>query len=83
MIPFRPTEERIWDAVRSLRVDWRKEKGYVIHMGPDLWYDTMRDPRIAWLSNQVPGFNSIFGLPFKVDHTMPRGWVSLRHEVVR
>ena len=84
MIPFRPTIERVWMSMNDLRFERRSENDYVIHMDYDLWADLVRDPQ--WHPTVVEANTrtwSIFGLPVEIDPSLPRGWVSLRHEVTR
>jgi hypothetical protein len=70
-------------AMRQLGAERQDESKYTVHMGIDLWYDTLRDP--TYVSFAVPHTTpfTFFGLPVEVDERMPRGWIALRHEVTQ
>jgi hypothetical protein len=82
MIPFRPTIERVWEAIHSVRADYRSERGYTVLMGPALWRDLLVDHRFRWNLALDPNRMTIFGLPVEIDYSLNRGWISVRHEVV-
>ena len=79
MIPFRPTVERTWEAIHTLRYDRRDEKGYEVVMGPHLYAELLLSP--LWGIERDPA-PRIFGLPIIVDPRIKRGYIHLRHEVV-
>lgn len=88
MIPFRPTIDRVWESMHDLRRDHRDDDGYVIWMHPSLWADTVHELRrlpdvYGVVVLNTPTRRAIFGLPVEVNETMPRGWIAVRHEVVR
>ena len=84
MIPFVPTLERIHCAIRDLRFENKSEEGYSVVVGYDLFADMVTDAQMwGWIVPERPGKYSVFGLPLEVDHSVPRGWIRLRHEVTR
>lgn len=83
MIPFRHTLDRIHMSISDLRFDRRSEGGYEVVMGYELWCDMVTDARAWGYVNPGPGRATVFGLPVEIDPRMPRGWIALRHEVVR
>ena len=83
MIPFRPTMERVHYAIRDLRSDRRDERGYQLTIGYDLYCDMVTDKDLwGWLEPAGPGRLTMLGLPVKVDHSIKRGYIHLRHEVI-
>ena len=81
MTPFRPTIERTWEALNEVRRQNRGTEGYVVHMGPDLWYEALTDHRLVVAPARLSHVESIFGVPIEVDYSIPRGWIKVRHEV--
>lgn len=82
MIPFRPTVERTWEAIHTLRYDRRDEKGYEVVMGPHLYAELLREPSAQWHLDPDPFNRRLLGLPIEVDPRIKRGYIHLRHEVI-
>ena len=81
MIPFRPTPDRMYEALQQLHYDNRKADGYEYVVGPHLYAEMRRAP--AYWTYVSPDGSRAFGLPLKIDPRLPRGWISLRHDVTR
>ena len=79
MIPFRPTVDRTWEAIHTLRYERRDEQGYEVVMGPHLYAELLRRP--PWSIEHDPA-PRIFGLPIEVDPRIKRGYIHIRHEVI-
>ena len=79
MIPFRPTEERVWRAMYSLRADLRDAREYTVHVDYAVMAALVSELS-PMVSSQGPA-RTIFGLPIVPGHRLRRGAVVLRHEV--
>lgn len=86
MIPFRDTVERVWLSRHDLYSERRDEREYKVVMGPHLYADFLGSDGF-WhygtpqRAEDIPP--TVMGFPIEIDRSLPRGWISLRHEVIR
>lgn len=82
MIPFRPTVDRAWTALTTLKYEYRSTDEYVWHMHPSLLYDLVLERKAGWSVERTESGYRLFGLPVECDSRIKRGYIHLRHEVV-
>ena len=77
MIPFKNTDERVWQAARKLRAEQKDDRDYVAVMDRETYVDWVVNNRNLWDSPA----ETILGLPIRTDPSLRRGEIVLRHEV--
>ena len=88
MTPFRPLVDRVWNAQREILMadpGLGSLDGFEIVIGPELEADFLTDPRVYDL--ELSGVldrhgRTLFGMPYRLDRHLPRGWIALRQEIV-
>lgn len=70
-------------ARHQLRSERRDIEGYVVVMDPSVYCALITDRplHLAYYDTSPGNFSTIFGVPVKLDSSLRRGQIVLRHEV--
>lgn len=79
MIPFKHTDERVWNAIHQIESAQREAQVCEVVVGPEIYVE-MKIGRITSLT-YFRGEDFLFGVPVSLDPSLRRGEIVLRHEV--